>query len=596
MIILWVVDKATRSSLLQMLSKFFCLLAVVLLWGCSPAMQKTPPAPPAPATSSNLVLQDELVYFLEDSRGATLSKIVAEDLAQTLAEELEPLASEEIPLPSPAESISLENDESVTDEELQIVEAEIIYDFPITINSHVEFFLDKFQNSMHKTFAVWLERSGRYLPMIQEELKKADMPLDLAYLPMIESGYRLTAYSRAKAVGPWQFMHTTARSYGLTIDSYVDERRDPIKSTKAAIRFLSDLYAEFNSWELAVAAYNAGGGRVRQAIRKKGSDDFWQLIKGSHLRKETKYYLPKLIAAIIIAKNPEKYGFKDIAYENPLAFETMAVPRWTTMQAVAVAGGDSYEEIRNLNRQLRRTITPPGSSSYTIRVPVGKKEVIAENLPRVKATITTAYKTHVIKRGDTVSQICRDYNINKKTLLKANNLRSNTLVAGKRLRIPYRTTSYKLIDESLINAGLEPAEMLPENLIIHKIRPGETISELSRRYNVPTHMIAAWNGLENLNMIRVGQQLAFYLQDSDNIESNRITTAGKKVRPTTGRAAGIADSRPDYYHVIGGDTLWEIARRFQTTPAQLRRWNNLENDLIHPGRRLLLKPGADMGV
>ncbi|MDT8334676.1 MAG: LysM peptidoglycan-binding domain-containing protein [Desulfurivibrionaceae bacterium] len=594
MIIFSLADKTVRDGGAGATVKIVCVFAVVLLWGCSPALQKVSSSPPPPATPDPLG-RVELVYLLEDSLGASLGKMVEEDLEQALEEELDPLASEEIPLPSPAETVTLENDDRGDTEQLEIVKPEIEYDFPITINSHVEFFLDKFQNSMHKTFRTWLERSGRYLPMIQEELKNADMPLDLAYLPMIESGYRLTAYSRAKAVGPWQFMHGTGRAYDLAINNYIDERRDPIKSTKAAIRFLSDLYAEFDSWELAVAAYNAGGGRVRRAIQRTDSRDFWQLIKGKHLHKETKYYVPKLIAAIMIAKDPESYGFKDLVYKSPLAFETLEVPRWTTMQAVSVAGDIPLEEIHDLNRQLRRAITPAGENHYTIKVPLGKKELIAKNLPRVKATISTAYKTHVIAKGDTVSKICRKYKINKKTLLKANDLRSTELVAGKRLRIPYRATSYKLIDESLIAAGLKPAEMLPENLVIHEIKPGETISELARRYNVPAHMIAAWNGLENLNRIRAGQQLAFYLQDSDNIEPNLIATTAKKTGPDA-REAGGKNRRPNYYHVIGGDTLWAIAKKFQTTPEQLRRWNNLESDIIFPGHRLLLKPNEDIDV
>jgi membrane-bound lytic murein transglycosylase D len=560
---------------------------VALLWGCSPVLQKdsTAPTPLIAGTDSTYRLAD----FLKESNGITLSEIVAEDLEQAIDNELAPLASEEIPLPSPAEIISLEKDDATSGNKVvQISRPEIEYDFPITINSHVEYFLDKFQNSQHKIFRKWLERSGRYLPMIQAELGKAGLPLDLAYLPMIESGYRLTAYSRARAVGPWQFMRRTGRAYKLTINNYVDERRDPIKSTKAAINFLADLHREFDSWQLAVAAYNAGGGRIRRAIRKTGSRDFWQIIKGSHLKKETKYYVPKLIAAIIIAKDPESYGFTDIAYDEPLTFATLAVPRWTSMQAVALAGDEPLEDIRNLNRQLRRSITPPGKNLYTIKVPVNKKELIAQNLPRVKATISTKYKTHVIKRGDTVSRICNKYNINKKSLLKANNLRSNVLIAGKRLRIPYRTTSYKLLDESMIS-GLAPAEMLPENLILHKIQPGETISELARRYNVPAHMIAAWNGLEDLSRIRAGQQLAFYLQNSENIGAT-----SKKSRSATERDSSAENPRLTYYHVINGDTLWEIAKRFQTTPAKIRRWNNIEGNKIYPGRRLLLKTYDDI--
>lgn len=575
-------NKPACSKAIHKIWQISFVISFALLWGCSPVLQKasTAPSPPATIIDSTYSLAD----FLEETNGVTLSKIVAEDLEQIIDNELEPLASEEIPLPSPAEIISLENDSTTTGEKvIQASKPAIKYDFPITINSHVEYFLDKFQNSQHKTFRKWLERSGRYVPMIQEELSKAGLPLDLAYLPMIESGYRLTAYSRAKAVGPWQFMRRTGRAYKLSINNYVDERRDPIRSTKAAIRFLTDLNKEFDSWQLAVAAYNAGGGTIRRAIRKTGSRDFWQIIKGSHLKKETKYYVPKLIAAIIIAKDPESYGFKDITYDKPLSFATLPVPRWTSMQAVALAGDTPLEEIRNLNRQLRRSITPPGKNLYSIKVPAAKKELIAKNLPRVKATISTKYKTHVIKKGDSVSRICNKYNINKKTLLKANNLRSSVLIAGKRLRIPFRTTSYKLLDENMVIAGLGPAETLPENLIIHKIQPGETISELARRYNVPPQMIAAWNGLEDLGRIRAGQQLAFYLQNTAEISAT-------SKRPKSAKGLSTAENPGlTYYHVLGGDTLWEIARKFQTTPAKIRRWNNIKGNKIYPGHRLLLK-------
>jgi membrane-bound lytic murein transglycosylase D len=567
---------------------------LALLWGCSTVRQNVPP----PETARTA--EEELADSLGSPQTIIQLDIVAEDLVELAIaddKELEPLAVEEIPLPNPEETLSLENDAGGADLARQVGQPEIEYDFPVVINSHVEFFLDKFQNSQHATFRKWLERSGRYLPLIQEELAKAGMPLDLAYLPMIESGYRLTAYSTAKAVGPWQFMQGTARSYNLTINNYIDDRRDPIRSTRAAISFLADLYSEFNCWQLAVAAYNAGGGKIRGAIRRSGSRDFWQLIKGSYLKAETKYYVPKLIAAIMIAKDPANYGFNDIVYDEPLAFETLEVPRWTTIQAIALAAAADPEVIHDLNRQLRRAITPPGKDRYPIRVPAGKKELIADNLPRVKATVSTSYKTHVIKKNDTVTRICKKYNINKKTLLKANNLRSNELVAGKRLRIPYRATSYKLMAEGVLSAGLAPAEMRPENLIIHVIKPGETISQLASRYNVPGHMIAAWNGLDNLNRIRAGQQLAFYLRDADDdLTANNPALASNETGREANRNGAAADLQPTYYNVIGGDTLWTIARKFQTTPQKIRLWNNIEGDTIYPGHRLLLKTSADIDV
>jgi len=544
--------------------------------------------------------------FEEDESSLASATNGEESLEQIFADgEMEPLSDEDIPLPNPEEIASFENEDFSTAQ----AEPEIQYDFPVTVNRQVEYFLDKYQNSQRQTFRKWLERSGRYLPMIQEELRQAGMPLDLVYLPMIESGYRLTAYSRARAVGPWQFIRSTGRRYGLAVNNYVDERRDPIKATRAAIAFLSDLYKEFNSWPLAVAAYNAGQGRVRKAIRKTGSRDFWELAKTKHLKKETRYYVPKLIAAILIAKDPSSYGFDDIVYDEPLAFETIDVPKWTALQAVAIACDEPLEDIRNLNRQLRHAITPPGNSLYSIKVPVGKKELLAENLPRVAATVTTGYKTHVVRRGETVTRICNKYNINKKTFLKSNNLRTANLKSGQRLRIPYKTTSYKLMDENMMSAGLGPAKMLPENLVMHKVRPGETISELASRYNVSMHMIAAWNGINDLGRIRAGQQLAFYLQDlkdySDDTSSKKEATQNDErtakvaipdagTRNNLGPESDADKGRLTYYQVRGGDSLWTIARRFQTTPEKIRRWNSIEGDKIFPGHRLLLKVENDL--
>lgn len=588
------------------------LSLVLTISGCSPTLQKNSSSEPVDLhLSASANGSGSLESFMVEEAAPAMLGTVDDELDQSIDPELEPLSIEEIALPEPEDIKAIEEEHKSDSEDVATAaadEPEIQYDFPITINAEVEFFLDRFQNSQPKMFRRWLERSGRYVPMIEEELAKAGMPLDLAYLPMIESGYRLTAYSRARAVGPWQFIRGTGKRHGLAINNYVDERRDPIKATKAAIKYLSKLYEEFNSWELATAGYNAGEGRIRKAIRKTGSTDFWVLAKSKHLKKETKYYVPKLAAAIIIARNPEKYGFSDIAYDEPLAFETIKVPRWTTMQAISVAANEPLEDIRNLNRQLRRAITPPGSKYYTIKVPVGKKELTTERLPRVKAIVTTGYKTHTIRRGDTVSRICRKYNINKKTLLQANNLRSTELKAGKRLRIPYRTTAHKLVSKKdMMTAQLSPADALPENLLIHKVQPGETISELSRRYNAPVHMIAAWNGLHNLNSIRAGQQLAFYLSDSDNVQKQQLASLSKK-RPAKVQEPvhtkfindselldqRIGSGRLTYYHVRGGDSLWTIARRFQTTPEKIRRWNNIEGNKIIPGRKLLIKIYADV--
>lgn len=465
---------------------------------------------------------------------------------------------------------------------------EVTYDFPVTINKQVEFYLDFFQNRQRNTFTKWLERSGRYLPMIQKHLKEADMPLDLAYLPMIESGYSLTAYSRARAAGPWQFIRSTGRHYGLKVNSHEDERRDPTKATLAAIDFLGDLYKEFNDWSLAVAAYNAGGGKIKRGLKKYKVDNFWDLAQHRYLRSETKLYVPKLIAAIIIAKNPGKYGFTDLNYEKPLAYEVVNVPRWTSLRSVAVASNANYDELRDLNRQLRKRITPPGVSSYPLKVPVGKKEVVAKNLKKVYPVVTTKYKTHVVRSKDSLSKICKLYNIKKLTLLKSNKLQSAQLHKGQRLRIPYQSTDYVLWDK----ASNPPVAVADSDLILHKIKAGETVSIIARRYGVPMHMVAIWNNLDNMGHIRAGQQLAIYLDDASHVrkEQERLASLAEPSLPPS--SADSAGGKLIYYHVKQGDTLWNIARQFNLNMDKIKRWNSLKDDVIHPGTKLLIKTAS----
>jgi len=323
------------------------------------------------------------------------------------------------------------------------------YDFPVTMNEQVEYYLDFFTNRHRKTFARWLARSARYLPMIKEEFARAGLPLDLAYLPMIESGFNTTAISRASAVGTWQFMRATGRDYGLTVNDYVDERRDPVKSTKAAAAYLSKLYKDFDSWHLAVAAYNAGEGRIKRAMKQSEKDDFWAIAKSQYIHSETKLYVPQLIAAIMIAKDPEKYGFADIDYAEPLDYEIVHVPKGTQLKAVAVACSLPEEKIVALNQHLSKSITPPSEMAYPLRVPTGTKEIITKNLPRVRKVTSTEFNLHEVGRGETLTTISKKYKLSKTTLLKANNLEYERLSLGQHLRIPYQTTAYKLTDEPL---------------------------------------------------------------------------------------------------------------------------------------------------
>ena len=477
--------------------------------------------------------------------------------------------------------------------------AEIVYDFPVVHNKQVQFYLDYFQGELRPTFSRWLANSGRYVPMIRERLRQAGLPEDLAYLPMIESGYSLTAYSRARAVGPWQFMAPTARQYGLSINEYIDERRDPVRSTEAAIAFLSDLYNEFGCWHLATAAYNAGNGRIRGALRRFEADNFWDIARHNHLALETRHYVPKLIAAIIIARNPEAYGFENITYEEPLRYETIEVPRWTSLEAVALAGGLELDELHDLNHQLRRLVTPPEAARYSLRLPEGSKRLVAEKLPRVRAVAEVDYRTHVVQRGESLSQISQRYNINQAPLRKTNNLRSDQLNVGQRLRVPVQRTNFRLLTAAELAAdGNRRAGGQADGLVLHTVQPGESLWVISQRYGVDSRTIAAWNGLDDPSRIRAGQQLALYFAPAPSPATRTATAESKQAPTTTDRrnlttvSAKQAPKAPKpeitYYQVRGGDTLWSIARKFQTTTDLIREWNQLNGDLIHPGERLVL--------
>ncbi|MDA8164907.1 MAG: LysM peptidoglycan-binding domain-containing protein [Desulfobacteraceae bacterium] len=531
----------------------------------------------------------------------------------------EQLTNEEAPS---TEELTVPEPEEMSGEEMKELEAlgswdqggepaplEGDYDFPVVLNKQVAFYIDFFQNKHHKIVARWLARSTRYLPMIQEELRKAGLPLDLAYLPMIESGYCLTACSPANAVGPWQFTGGTARTYKLRVDSYVDERLDPVKSTRAAVRYLARLHDDLGSWKLAVAGYNAGEGNIRAAMQQGATKDFWKL--SSYLHLETKRYVPKLMAAIIIAKNPEKYGFANINYEKPLDFEIAEVPRWTPLQAVSVACNVSVETLHELNRELRQEVTPPSLARYPLRVPRGKAEVVACNLPRVRTVIATRYKTHVVAKKETIAKICRKYCLTKVALLRANNLRRPRLFAGLRLRIPFHEKSYQLLAAGRVS-GYKPSPVGGRDRLLHTVRPGETLSSIANEHNLSVDLIVSWNHLSHRNHLHPGQKIALYVAGGEKTAGSKESPLLKpktfklaSARPFAGRAIltarkkklarkkAIPASHLTYYKVRLGDTLWTIARKFNVSTAEIKRWNQLVDDHLQPGSRLLLRVEED---
>jgi membrane-bound lytic murein transglycosylase D len=311
------------------------------------------------------------------------------------------------------------------------------FDIPIVINSKVEQFIQYFQTTARRAFSNWLARSEKYIPIMRNLLKENGLPEDLVYLALIESGFNPHAYSRSKASGPWQFIYPTGKRYGLKTDWWIDERRDPEKSTMAAAKYLKDLYDLFECWYLAAAGYNAGEGKIATAMKRYQTEDFWELTKHRYLKQETKDYVPQMIAAALIAKDPEKYGFIGIEYQEPLRYDKVKVPEVTDLRLIAKVCEVTVEEIKELNPELSRWCTPPHFSDYEIKIPFGKKELFLKNFEIFYPGGRFQFKTHRVKKGETLSKIAKLYRVDLEPILEINRLnKKSQLSIGMNLLIP----------------------------------------------------------------------------------------------------------------------------------------------------------------
>lgn len=323
-----------------------------------------------------------------------------------------------------------------------------LYNIPVVIDQTVQSHIRFFNTSIRNRFEQWLLRFSRYRPLVENIFAEFDLPSDLVNLSLVESGFNPYAYSRAKATGPWQFMKGTGQLYGLRIDHYVDERRDPIKSTVAAARYLRDLYDLFGAWPLAMAAYNAGEGKVLRALQKAQAESFSEISRTKLIRMETKQYVPRIMAATIIAKNPDQYGFN----QNPVPphqFEEVVVTRPLHFRAIANVTGIPYAELRLLNPELRRDATPPGDLAYHLKVPVGTGAKVLELIDRVptykfpplimrtgsQRVKTDATRRYRVRVGDTLEKVSRRFRVPLKTLKTLNHLSSPVIKAGELLVI-----------------------------------------------------------------------------------------------------------------------------------------------------------------
>jgi len=401
------------------------------------------------------------------------------------------------------------------------------FDIPIVINAQVEQFIQYFQTRGRKPFSNWLARSERYIPFMRALLKESGLPEDLVYLALIESGFNPYAYSRAKASGPWQFIYLTGKRYGLMSNWWIDERRDPEKSTIAAAKYLKDLYDMFECWYLAAAGYNAGEKKIATAMKRYRTEDFWELTKYRFLKRETKDYVPQMIAAALIAKDPEKYGFFGIEYQQPLRYEKVKVPEVTDLRLIARACDITLDEIKELNPELSRWCTPPNFPDYEIKIPFGKKELFSQNFENFYSGERFQFKTHLVKKGDTFAKIARLYHVDLEPILEMNRLnKKSRLSVGMNLLIPLPKDEGSNLDRmAKKKSGHTDHGSKPSGTTTYTIKKGDTLWSIANETGVNLGALSRWNNLYPEKKLMPGDKLTIKMI---NISDHPDESSGKK--------------------------------------------------------------------
>jgi len=400
----------------------------------------------------------------------------------------------------------------------------IEYDIPIPLNQRVLSFVQLFQGRLHDFLEEGMRRGSKYLPMIQNVFRAEGLPLDLAYVPLVESAFKPNALSRTKAKGVWQFMRGTGLENGLRQDWYIDERSDPEKATIAAAKYLSMLAKLFDGdWHLALASYNGGPGRLQHALKLGNEDSFWKLAeKPRLLPRETRDYVPMILAAIVIAKNPLQYGF-EFESEAPHEYETVSLPRPVDLRRVAEWTNTTIDEIQALNPELRRWTTPVHDSAYALKVPSGGAEIVRARLDAEATNDLASLNWYVVKRGDTLALIARKLNVSRTDLADANYIKLTARVSpGDKLMVPRESTalmaaradrpvpvadSRPLVADKVVAAvNTQGSDRVK---VVYEVKRGDTLASIARVFSTNVSAIKTWNHMSD-TQIRAGERLTIY--------------------------------------------------------------------------------------
>ncbi len=422
------------------------------------------------------------------------------------------------------------------------------YGVDIDLNEHIKRWIHFFSVQNRSQFQRFLNRGAKYREVVNSVLQEYDLPLELYYLAMIESGFTVHARSKARAVGVWQFISGTARRYGLIVNRYVDERKDPIRSTEAAAKYLKDLHNAFQSWELAMAAYNCGEFKVLSTIMKGDSRDFWDLVKKNLLPRETRNYVPKFIAAVIIGTDPEKYGFTNPVNQKPYPdLEAIEVPSPIRIRQIAKSLKIPLAKIKEYNPHLKRGITPASLSTYDLWIPkqylpqyaMVKKDLKKYKLNNLKIAPHDSRSYYQVRKGDSLFNIARTFGTSVRRIKRLNNLYSNRIMPGQKLRVSTKRFVAMRNDHT------------------YTVRQGDYLGGIARKYGISLTKLKRLNGLSG-NRIYEGQKLRL----------NGASAKSYKVKP--------------------GDSLYRIASLFNTTVNRLKKINGLRSNHIVAGQILSL--------